>query len=68
MKLSSALVAAATVLSPAVALGHPGHGTTEPHSWAHYLTEPVHIFGVAAIAAVAILAERARSRRRAGSR
>lgn len=64
MKISSAL---AITLAPAVALAHPGHGTTEPQSWAHYLTEPVHIAGVAAIAAIAILLERARSRRRADS-
>lgn len=27
---------------PALAFGHPGHGTTDPSSWRHYLTEPVH--------------------------
>lgn len=61
------LAALATTLVPAVALAHPGHGTTEPQSWVHYLTEPVHIGGVAAIALVAVLVERARSRRRVGS-
>lgn len=67
MKLTTALAAAATILVPTVALGHPGHGTTEPYSWAHYLTEPVHILAVGAIAAIAIGLERARSRRRADS-
>ena len=65
MKLTTALVAAATVLVPSVALGHPGHGATAPQSWGQYLTEPVHFGGVAAVALVAILVERARVRRRA---
>lgn len=35
---------------------HPGHGTTDPSSWRHYLTEPVHVIVVAAaiVAAVAL--------------
>jgi hypothetical protein len=36
-----------------LAFAHPGHGDTEPESWTHYLTEPVHVIGL--IAAVAIL-------------
>ena len=31
---------------------HPGHGTTDPSSWRHYLTEPIH--GIAAVAAIAL--------------
>jgi hypothetical protein len=34
-------------------LAHPGQGDTEPESWTHYLTEPVHVIGL--IAAVAII-------------
>jgi hypothetical protein len=30
-----------------LALVHPGHGVTEPSSWRHYLTEPVHVLVVA---------------------
>jgi hypothetical protein len=38
-----------------LAFAHPGHGDTEPDSWLHYLTEPVHVIGlVAAIAIVAV--------------
>jgi hypothetical protein len=35
---------------------HPGHGSTDPSSWRHYLTEPLHVAVVvlAAIAAVAL--------------
>lgn len=31
---------------------HPGHGPTEPTSWLHYLTEPVHS-GIALVVAIA---------------
>lgn len=41
---------------PTVALAHPGHGTTEPQSWIHYLTEPGHValLGGAAIGVVVL--------------
>jgi hypothetical protein len=26
---------------------HPGHGHTDPGSWTHYLTEPVHVIPLA---------------------
>ena len=44
----------ALALAPATALAHPGHGTTDPGSVAHYLLDPVHamIFGVATCMAV----------------
>lgn len=40
-----------------LALAHPGHGTTDPASWAHYLGEPLHValLGGLALAAVALL-------------
>ena len=41
----------------AITLAHPGHGTTSPSSWSHYLTEPVHVVTlVAAIVAIVALA------------
>jgi hypothetical protein len=33
---------AASFLTTGVALAHPGHGTTEGDTAAHYLLEPVH--------------------------
>ena len=54
-----------------LAFAHPGHGMTDPASWTHYLTEPVHVV----LAAVAIsawllvgLRWRARDRSRSGRR
>ena len=35
-------------------LAHPGHGTTDPSSWRHYLTEPMHIVAFAAVASVVV--------------
>lgn len=34
---------------------HPGHGTTDPSSWRHYLTEPVHVITLV-VAVVAVVA------------
>ncbi|HEY0255651.1 MAG TPA: hypothetical protein VGC41_29180 [Kofleriaceae bacterium] len=34
-------------------LAHPGHGITEPSSFRHYLTEPLHVVALAALVAVA---------------
>ena len=47
---------------------HPGHGTTDPSSWRHYLTEPVHVITAVVAIAAAIALWRlaiARERRRA---
>jgi len=35
---------------------HPGHGTTDPASWRHYFTEPVHVIVlvVAVVGAIAL--------------
>lgn len=48
------------------ALAHPGHGTTDPHSFVHYVAEPVHVAplwlaGIAASAAAISLLARRRS-------
>lgn len=36
---------------------HPGHGATDPSSFRHYLSEPLHVavLGGAAIVAIAVL-------------
>lgn len=41
-------------LFPTAAFAHPGHGHTDPGSWTHYLTEPVHVAAIAAAALVVI--------------
>ena len=46
-----------------LAFAHPGHGTTEPSSWLHYLTEPVHVATIAAAAIAVVLIARALRRR-----
>jgi membrane protein DedA with SNARE-associated domain len=65
----SKIFPALVTLAPAVAFAHPGHGGTDPASWVHHLTEPLHV-AVLAGAAVAIGAavywrrmRRARARR-----
>ena len=53
------------VALPTLAFAHPGHGETDPGTWRHYLTEPVHAvtLAVIAVAAVAIsVAYRRRAR------
>ncbi|MBX3162680.1 MAG: hypothetical protein KF773_42355 [Deltaproteobacteria bacterium] len=55
-----------SLVVPSAALAHPGHGSTPPESWTHYLTEPVHV-GLAAIALIAAAAAWRRLRRRARS-
>lgn len=32
----------AATLAPATAMAHPGHGSTDPESLSHYLTDPLH--------------------------
>ena len=66
MTRASLLVAALCSLAPATAFAHPGHGHTDPDSWRHYLTEPVHVIPLAVlavIAVVAVMALRSRARR-----
>lgn len=66
MTRASMVVAALCSLVPATAFAHPGHGHTDPDSWQHYLTEPVHVIPLAllaAIAIVAVMAVRSRVRR-----
>ncbi len=36
------------LLNSTVAMGHPGHGTTDPSSFNHYMTSPLHV-GVAVV-------------------
>lgn len=70
MTRASMLVAALCSLVPATAFAHPGHGHTDPDSWQHYLTEPVHVIPLALLAAiviVAIMGLRARVRRGSAS-
>ena len=40
------LLALLVCLVPATAFAHPGHGTTDPDSWSHYLTEPEHVLAL----------------------
>jgi hypothetical protein len=54
-------------LVPAIAAAHPGHGHTDPRSWTHYVTEPVHAAAlIAALVAleISIQWQRGRARRR----
>jgi hypothetical protein len=54
-------------LIPATAIAHPGHGHTDPDSWAHYLTEPAHVavlLGAAAVIAIGVVWRRSRRRSR----
>jgi hypothetical protein len=49
------LAIAAVQAVPAVASAHPGHGTTESGTWAHYLGEPLHVAVIgAALAGLAL--------------
>jgi len=43
------------ILFSSSVFAHPGHGTTDPQSWTHYLTEPVHVGVAAAIAVSAVV-------------
>ena len=45
-------------------LAHPGHGTTDPSSWRHYLTEPLHVVVIAGAALLAVEVVLWRVRRR----
>jgi hypothetical protein len=50
---------------PALAFAHPGHGHTDPGSWRHYLTEPVHVGVLASALAfvVSVILYRRRAKR-----
>jgi hypothetical protein len=60
------LIAIATSLVPSIALAHPGHGSTDPDSWMHHATEPLHVALASAAIAVVIVGSAAwwRSRNR----
>ena len=45
-------------------LAHPGHGTTDPSSWRHYLTEPLHVVVIAGAALLVVEVVLWRVRRR----
>ncbi len=47
---------AASTFATGSALAHPGHGTTDPGSLLHYLTEPVHVLPVALVVGIGICA------------
>ncbi len=67
---ATSLLALACSLVPRAALAHPGHGTTDPGTWTHYLTEPVHVatLGAAAFVAIVGVISLRRARRRGKSR
>jgi hypothetical protein len=54
-------------LIPSLAFAHPGHGTTDPSSWRHYLTEPIHV-AMLASALVLVVTSVFEVRRRRASR
>lgn len=58
-------LAALLALIPNLAHAHPGHGHTDPQSWTHYLTEPVHVAVLSAAAVAGLVLLRARKRSRA---
>jgi len=58
-------LAALLALIPNLALAHPGHGHTDPTSWTHYLTEPVHVALLSAAVVAGFVLVRARKRARA---
>lgn len=41
-------------LLPTTAFAHPGHGHTPAGTWAHYLTEPIHVAALAAATVVVV--------------
>ncbi len=46
MNRTALYVLATVLLTPALAFAHPGHGASEGHSLLHYLTEPLHAYGL----------------------
>ena len=47
MKTRVMLLSLVVLLFSARAFAHPGHGDTDPGTWRHYLTEPVHVLTLA---------------------
>jgi putative copper export protein len=64
----SAFLAIICMLVPAIAFAHPGHGASEPDSWLHYLTEPVHVIPLAIAVSLAVITGLAWRRLRARQR
>lgn len=48
------LVVLVLCVVPMPAFAHPGHGTTEPDGWQHYLTEPLHVAITIALTAIVV--------------
>lgn len=48
------LVTLVLCLVPMPAFAHPGHGTTAPEGWQHYLTEPLHVAVTIALTAIVV--------------
>ncbi len=48
------LLALVLCLVPLPVFAHPGHGHTEPDTWRHYVTEPVHVLVLVAVVAVVV--------------
>jgi hypothetical protein len=69
-RIAASLAFAAASL-PAIALAHPGHGSTDGHGLIHYLVEPVHasvLVGLLAAAVVSFVAVKRRERAARSSR
>ena len=66
--MKTLLLALVFCLIPALAFAHPGHGTTDPSSWRHYLTEPVHVGVLAGAVALVVASVLELRRRRAAAR
>jgi hypothetical protein len=52
--VTSRLVALLALGLPSIAAAHPGHGHTDPDTWRHWLTEPVHLASIGAVTALAV--------------
>ena len=50
------------VLLPFLTIAHAGHGHVQ-HGIGHYLTSPIHLFGVIAIAALVVVVYKVRSKK-----
>lgn len=64
-RIAAALTTIAFSTIPAVALAHPGHGSTPGHSLLHYVAEPLHLgvlLGLVGVSVAAFVATRRRAR------
>ncbi|MBM4376667.1 MAG: hypothetical protein FJ095_16415 [Deltaproteobacteria bacterium] len=53
------LASAVVLLTPALAMAHPGHGTVPGNTLAHWIAEPAHALGlVVGLALIALVAQR----------